>query len=81
MPAPDYAAFALRFPRLVADPVPTGAEETWIEARLTDAWANHPSDIWTTHRTEAALLAVAHAWTRMITTDSRGARHGGALTS
>jgi hypothetical protein len=81
MAAPEYADFALRFPRLVADPVPTSGEQDWLDARLGEAHTNHPYDIWKSHRTEAVLLAVAHAWTRMIQTDSPRGRHGGALTS
>ena len=68
MPAPVYADFASRFPALVADPVPSAAQITWIDNRLEFAYRRHDGVVWRqanpNMKQEAVLLFVAHQWVK-----------------
>jgi hypothetical protein len=79
--APEYSDFALRFHKLVADPVPDADDITWIEARLVEVFLRHPYKVWKALQTEATLLHVAHQWSRTLADKPGNRGGGGALTS
>lgn len=75
-----YSDFSTRFPELVASPAPTGAEQTWIEAREVTALARLSASVFLTLHSEAALLMVAHQWA-IYRQSSDSKQPAGRLTS